>query len=393
MLQTFCSIPYRLLLSLIISSPFAKVPTEESFLPAAFMFYTDLQTLAGLQAPVDYGSGIEYADGLRQLGHPTALQIGLWLNGSSGCRDIVEGRLHSQLERLFYYLLVDATEVPKIFLRVGYEFDNPSFGYSNDPPLFRRAFRHLVRQCHRLYSSSACSNKISFVWHSWGAGLPSKVTLADFYPGDRYVDWVGVSIFSQIYTDPYQNRLGNSDTLEEVFDFASQHNHKPIMIAESTPFGGIIRLADPWKDWFEPIMQLIDTHDIAMWSYINCDWDAQPMWHGVGFGETRLSTNTTILKLWQRQVLSNPRFVSTMTCRHTTEELISHENAPTLPVLYLLRSGTMSTQSQDVWLYGSVVAALLLLFSFILCGCWRRQRRHTYSVLLDTVKADENMNN
>ena len=34
------------------------------FQPAATMFYTDIQTLRGLDAPVDYGSGIEYADGL-----------------------------------------------------------------------------------------------------------------------------------------------------------------------------------------------------------------------------------------------------------------------------------------------------------------------------------------
>jgi len=35
-----------------------------SFAPAAAMVYTDLETLRGLDKPVDYGSGIEYADGI-----------------------------------------------------------------------------------------------------------------------------------------------------------------------------------------------------------------------------------------------------------------------------------------------------------------------------------------
>lgn len=35
-----------------------------TFAPAAAMVYSDIQTLRGLDKPVDYGSGIEYADGI-----------------------------------------------------------------------------------------------------------------------------------------------------------------------------------------------------------------------------------------------------------------------------------------------------------------------------------------
>ena len=37
-----------------------------SFAPAASMFYTDLEELRGLRVPIDYGSGIEYADGIQK---------------------------------------------------------------------------------------------------------------------------------------------------------------------------------------------------------------------------------------------------------------------------------------------------------------------------------------
>lgn len=89
------------------------------FQPAATMFYTDIQTLKGLATPTDYGSGIEYADGLAQAYPDAGLQIGLWLNGTQGCRDIVRGNLEPELHRFFDYLLRHL-DVPKVFLRVGY---------------------------------------------------------------------------------------------------------------------------------------------------------------------------------------------------------------------------------------------------------------------------------
>ena len=41
--------------------------TIANFVPAAFMVYTDLATLNGLWEPTDYGSGIEYADGILDI--------------------------------------------------------------------------------------------------------------------------------------------------------------------------------------------------------------------------------------------------------------------------------------------------------------------------------------
>jgi hypothetical protein len=82
------------------------------------MYYTDIQTLRGLDTPVDYGSGIEYADGLAQAFPHAGIQIGLWLNGTAGCQDILGGTLDRQIHRLFSYL--EQVDVPKIFLRIGY---------------------------------------------------------------------------------------------------------------------------------------------------------------------------------------------------------------------------------------------------------------------------------
>ena len=93
------------------------------------------------------------------------------------------------------------------------------------------------------------------------------------------------------------------------------------MIAESTPFGGIELKQvsdeareyisskpferDDWKRWYGSVIDLINDFDIQFWSYINCDWESQPMWKDVGFGESRVSSNTDVMSLWHDLVVKN----------------------------------------------------------------------------------------
>jgi hypothetical protein len=272
----------------------ASVPSLQDPTPPVFMAYTDIQTLRGLDRPTDYGSGVEYADGILHLaksrdvgrqqhrqqqlqgGAEVGLQLGLWLNGTEGCRDIVHHRLDAQIQRLVKYLSrpTSALTFDRVWLRIGYEFDNPSFGYLEDPELFREAFRTVVASCK---SHSRCGERTRFVWHSWAASVVSADELDRFYPGDDVVDWVGISIFSQLYTNANGGgvaRLGNNETVRAVLEFAHRRR-KPTMIAESTPFGGIPSRIDPWEAWFRPVLDLIQEHKIGMWSYINCDWEVR----------------------------------------------------------------------------------------------------------------------
>jgi len=83
------------------------------------------------------------------------------------------------------------------------------------------------------------------------------------------------------------------------------------MIAESTPFGGIHNNSlsdtnnDDWDSWFDPVVDLIGKYDISMWCYINCNWEKQPMWHDVGFGDTRLSSSGLVTQKWSQLILQN----------------------------------------------------------------------------------------
>ena len=296
------------------------------------MVYTDLAGLKGLWAPTDYGSGIEYADGVLNLfpspnqntdtvNHntqlSTGLQIGLWLNGTQGCFSICAGEMDEQIQLLISYL--ERSHASKIFLRLGYEFDNPSFGYSDDPAMYILAFRKIVNDCRENLTKEALE-RVLFVWHSWGAPMAKKsLTLNKFYPGDDYVDWIGVSIFQQVF--PWSPGWGGRmSDVENVLEFAKEHD-KPTIIAESTPFGGIeLKQAsndtklyltdneyehDAWDRWFGKVIDIINKYDVSMWCYINCDWEQQPMWHNVGFGQTLLSSNEHVMSNWYEKITNN----------------------------------------------------------------------------------------
>lgn len=335
------------------------------------MVYTDLEKLRGLSSPVDYGSGVEYADGVLDslfAHHDVGIQIGLWLGGSKGCRKINDGRWDEQMETLIDYL--NGCSATKVFLRVGYEFDNPSFGYSDAPDEYVKAYRKIVSAIRKSPSNS----KVKFVWHSWAA--PKVAPLQDFWPGDSYVDWVGISIFQQVYPwvqDDSSWVGGRLSDVEEVLDFAAEHR-KPTMIAESTPFGGIDMvtnetvvydgMTDPWERWFGKVIDLIDEWDIALWSYINCDWESQPMWHGVGFGESRISSDEQVMKKWQDIVVGGHggrKFLMAGSMKHCGREANTRSSFLFDARASLLPAKSLSTQTNvPLFMYCGVAIAFLM---------------------------------
>jgi len=129
--------------------------------------------------------------------------------------------MDKQISLLVSYL--NRCRATKIFLRLGYEFDNPTFGYSDNPEVYVLAFRKLVMYCRKNLNEETLK-RVLFVWHSWGAPMASdELSLDRFYPGDDVVDWIGVSIFQQVF--PWSKGLaGSMSDVENVFQFARDHS-------------------------------------------------------------------------------------------------------------------------------------------------------------------------
>ena len=111
----------------------------------------------------------------------------------------------------------------------------------------------------------------------------------DWYPGDEYVDWFGVSFFT------VQQR-------GKVHEFAQlgREHAKPFMIAEATPMGMYTLRGK--LDWFRHFFDLIEKENAQVVSYINTDWDHVPMFAEGRWGDSRVQKFPEIQKFWMEKI-------------------------------------------------------------------------------------------
>ncbi|MDE2010440.1 MAG: hypothetical protein KGJ09_10265 [Candidatus Omnitrophica bacterium] len=170
-----------------------------------------------------------------------------------------------------------------MYLRIGYEFDNPDNRY--DPKEYKQAFRYVVDFLRKEGVRNA-----AYVWHSNCWGVNSTQQWMKWYPGDGYVDWFAASMFQvpdQLLT-----------TMKFV-KLARQH-HKPFMIAESTPWG--MYTIHGKMDWYNHMFQFIKEEKVEAFCYIDSNWDKMPMYKGQGIGDDRIEANPEIKKLWIEEI-------------------------------------------------------------------------------------------
>jgi hypothetical protein len=172
-----------------------------------------------------------------------------------------------------------------IYLRIGYEFD----GAHNqlEPAQYVRAYRRIVDAIR-----AEGADNVAFVWHSYAAPPYKGYPLSAWYPGDDYVDWVGISLFGHLYA-PALN-----EEAEAVFEWARLHR-KPVMIAESSPVEGIDPdRDDAWNTWFVNLLSLAYRKNVKAISLINANWPSYPGFEPLEWKDARLQNNPRIAEAW-----------------------------------------------------------------------------------------------
>ncbi len=112
-----------------------------------------------------------------------------------------------------------------IFLRFASEMNGPWTRYHGNPALYRQKFRTVAKIMHTL------APNVAMVW------CPNEIPqepIADYYPGEEAVDWVGVNFYSVIYNDANRARSGEwrnpADALVYIYGkYSAKH---PIMVGE-----------------------------------------------------------------------------------------------------------------------------------------------------------------
>lgn len=173
-----------------------------------------------------------------------------------------------------------------VYLRIGYEFD----GMHNElePDIYVKAYRHIVD-----FLRNDGVDNIAYVWHSYASKPYKDFKVSKWYPGDAYVDWVGISVFGHAY-----DNTDFGEYCDAVLELAKTHK-KPVMIAESNPIKGIdIEDASAWQDWFVNFFSFCYNKNIKAISFINENWQRLTI-DGIGeWKDGRLYNNDQVAKAW-----------------------------------------------------------------------------------------------
>jgi hypothetical protein len=164
------------------------------------------------------------------------------------------------------------------YVRIGYEFNGVAWnGYQLTD--YKNAFTRITNMIR------ARGIEVATVWDfSLDAGT-SNMNFQDYYPGDAYVDWWGINLFSAShFTDP---------NAQKFLDSARVHA-KPVMIGETTPRNvGVLNGQQSWDQWFAPFFTFIHTHpEVKEFCYIDWNWSQYPQWST--WGDARLEQNAIV---------------------------------------------------------------------------------------------------
>jgi hypothetical protein len=219
--------------------------------------------------------GLDEATALRNAFPKAAIQIGLSLEGSLD--HVPTGRFDSNLDKLANW--AKRNPIP-IYLRPGYECDGAHNKYT--PAAYVKAFRHIRNQLDQRGVKN-----IAYVWHV----LPAGPKIADWWPGEEYVDWVALTYFA-----------AQKQNMAPIAAFANKHG-KPLMLAEAAPRGiGTVQGKKSWDQWFKPCFEDIAQYNVQALCYINWDWESNPKFRGGGWGDTRIQQNEFVKTQWLKEI-------------------------------------------------------------------------------------------
>ncbi|MCX7597690.1 MAG: glycosyl hydrolase, partial [Armatimonadetes bacterium] len=114
-------------------------------------------------------------------------------------------------------------DVP-IFLRFASEMNGNWQAWSGDPALYVEKWRLVYRVMHQI------APKVIMVWCPFAVPQGS---ITSYYPGDEYVDWVGVNIYSVKRHDGDPNKIAGQDPRDLLrYVYKLYAPRKPIAICE-----------------------------------------------------------------------------------------------------------------------------------------------------------------
>ncbi|WP_287310316.1 glycosyl hydrolase [Mesorhizobium sp.] len=137
------------------------------------------------------------------------------------------------------------------WVRWGHEMEDPTGRYPwarSDSRGYIAAYRYFVEACREI------APRARFIWSPKG-----ERSLTEYYPGDTYVDMIGVSVWGLETSD--RAWYGGPRTFAEAFGekyYRVESFHKPVIIAEL----GVAGQADYRHNWLAEISKFSTSRDL-----------------------------------------------------------------------------------------------------------------------------------
>jgi len=95
------------------------------------------------------------------------------------------------------------------------------------PERFRDAYRHIIDICRENGATN-----ITWFFHVDAEGQPNTNwnTIANYYPGDEYIDWIGASVYGNHFQE--EEYIEFKDKLDMIYSDLTALSSKPIAILE-----------------------------------------------------------------------------------------------------------------------------------------------------------------
>ena len=118
-----------------------------------------------------------------------------------------------------------------VFIRLDWEMNASWYPDWNLPGVTPAAFIAAWRHVYDVFQAAGATNA-AFVWCPTLWNGPGGLSPDTWYPGDAYVDWLGVDAYPQSAVQSFI--LTGPGGLDDTVKFAGQHK-KPLMVAEWAP--------------------------------------------------------------------------------------------------------------------------------------------------------------
>jgi mannan endo-1,4-beta-mannosidase len=161
-----------------------------------------------------------------------------------------------------------------VVIGFGHEMNAPWYpwGYGHVPPAtFKAAWRHLVR----LFRGQGADN-VTWLW-TVNADRPGTGPVADWWPGQRYVTWVGIDGYYYHPSDTFANVFGK--TIDQIRKFT----HKPVLLSETA--------VGPAAGQFVKIQDLF--HGMARYKTLGLVWFDKTQDNGIFHQDWRIEDSQT----------------------------------------------------------------------------------------------------